>query len=282
MKAWIAGGAMGLMLASCNVGGTNEYIEKWNADFSAQKQQCESGNHLACQVACQMSINRQVCTEAAKSAETPAQRQWVAQCERDVAEQGRAACAAVNMVNPNDAVKRIAAPVPQAPPMATPPTGGAPAPATPEATDPHAARESALQQAMRNRLLSVVEPAPTPPAERDTAADSAGPVGDGGKAVVTGALPMEVIRRIVHRNHSRIRFCYEKRLAEKPDLAGNVTVKFIISGTGQVQMAAVSHSTAGDPELEQCVSTAVRSMSFPAPEGGGIVIVTYPFEFKSE
>ena len=75
---------------------------------------------------------------------------------------------------------------------------------------------------------------------------------------------------------------YTVRVSNVQDLAGNVTVKFIISSTGQVQMAAVSHSTAGDPELEQCVSTAVRSMSFPAPEGGGIVIVTYPFEFKSE
>ncbi len=98
-----------------------------------------------------------------------------------------------------------------------------------------------------------------------------------GAAMVRGSLSKEVIRRIVHRHINEVKFCYERQLAKRPDLAGRVSVKFIISGTGAVQMAAVANSTVGDPMVENCIVQAVRRWTFPQPEGGGIVIVTYPF-----
>jgi TonB family protein len=98
-----------------------------------------------------------------------------------------------------------------------------------------------------------------------------------GAAMVKGSLSKEVIRRIVHRHINEVKFCYEKQLAKRPDLSGRVSVKFIISGTGAVQMAAVADSTIGDPQVENCIAQAVRRWTFPQPEGGGIVIVTYPF-----
>ena len=54
-------------------------------------------------------------------------------------------------------------------------------------------------------------------------------------------------------------------------------MKFIISPTGQVQTAALAGSTMGNPKVEQCIVEAVRRWTFPSPEGGGIVVVTYPF-----
>ncbi len=98
-----------------------------------------------------------------------------------------------------------------------------------------------------------------------------------GAAMVKGSLSKEVIRRIVHRHINEIKFCYERQLAKRPDIGGRVSVKFIISATGAVQMAAVASSTMGDPQVENCISQAVRRWTFPQPEGGGIVIVTYPF-----
>lgn len=102
-----------------------------------------------------------------------------------------------------------------------------------------------------------------------------------GAAMVKGSLSKEVIRRIVHRHINEVKFCYERQLAQRPDLNGRVSVKFIISGTGAVQMAAVASSTLGDPGVENCIAQAVRRWTFPQPEGGGIVIVTYPFMLTS-
>jgi len=98
-----------------------------------------------------------------------------------------------------------------------------------------------------------------------------------GKADVRGSLSKEVIRRIIRRHINEVRFCYEQELNQRPDLQGRVAVKFIISPTGAVQMAAVAKSTMGNARVEQCIAKAVRRWTFPSPEGGGIVVVTYPF-----
>jgi pSer/pThr/pTyr-binding forkhead associated (FHA) protein len=98
-----------------------------------------------------------------------------------------------------------------------------------------------------------------------------------GQADVHGSLSKEVIRRIIGRHINEVRFCYEQELNSRPDLQGRVAVKFIISPTGAVQTAAVDSSDLGNPKAEQCIAQSVRRWTFPAPEGGGIVVVTYPF-----
>jgi TonB family protein len=98
-----------------------------------------------------------------------------------------------------------------------------------------------------------------------------------GQADVHGSLSKEVIRRIIGRHINEVRFCYEQELNSRPDLQGRVAVKFIISPTGAVQTAAVATSDLGNAKVEQCIAGAVRRWTFPAPEGGGIVVVTYPF-----
>jgi hypothetical protein len=98
-----------------------------------------------------------------------------------------------------------------------------------------------------------------------------------GTADVRGSLSKEVIRRVIRRHINEVKFCYEQELNQRPDLEGRVTVKFIISPTGAVQSALVSETTLGAPRSENCIAQAVRRWTFPAPEGGGIVIVNYPF-----
>jgi TonB family protein len=100
-----------------------------------------------------------------------------------------------------------------------------------------------------------------------------------GSALVHGALSKEIIRRVIRRHLNEVKYCYEKQLPQAPDMAGVVSVKFIINGTGNVQNSAVSNSSLGSAPVEQCVAQAVRRWTFPAPDGGGIVIVTYPFSF---
>jgi TonB family protein len=98
-----------------------------------------------------------------------------------------------------------------------------------------------------------------------------------GTADVRGSLSKEVIRRVIQRHINEVRFCYEQELNQRPDLEGRVTISFIISPAGAVQSSAVANSTMGNARVESCIAQAVRRWSFPAPEGGGIVVVNYPF-----
>ena len=98
-----------------------------------------------------------------------------------------------------------------------------------------------------------------------------------GAASVRGSLSKEVIRRIVQRHRNEVKFCYEQELNARPDLEGRVTIRFIISPSGAVQSSEVSSSDIGNRRVEQCIAQAVRRWPFPSPDGGGVVVVNYPF-----
>ena len=104
-----------------------------------------------------------------------------------------------------------------------------------------------------------------------------GPSVRAGKSAVRGALDPNIIRRVIRRHLSRLRHCYEKSLISQPTLAGKVVVKFTIDPSGKVSSAT---ATGFDPKVSSCLVRVMRSMVFPAPAGGGIVAVTYPFIFK--
>jgi TonB family protein len=102
-----------------------------------------------------------------------------------------------------------------------------------------------------------------------------------GNADVRGSLSKEVIRRVIQRHINEVRFCYEQELNQRPDLSGRVQVKFIISPSGAVQASNVENSTLGSARADQCIAQAVRRWTFPAPDGGGIVVVSYPFVLEA-
>jgi TonB family protein len=98
-----------------------------------------------------------------------------------------------------------------------------------------------------------------------------------GGAEVRGSLSKEVIRRVVRRHINEVKFCYEQQLNARPDLQGRVTTRFVISPTGSVQSAMVANSSLRNEAVESCIVRAVRRWTFPAPDGGGVVVVNYPF-----
>ena len=269
-----------IIATGCKGNNIQEDIDQWNASFNAQKTACESGNPTACQTACQMALSPTICEVARAKAnmDDPAQRAWVDQCPANAARQGGQCCA---MAGNAQATPTTPAAVP------TPPS---PTEAVENAqqqlnnlnidferakdleTQMRAALEqakAAAEQAQRQAEQAAGTPQPTPNADQLSS-----------ETVVKGSLPKETIRRVVSSRNAQLRQCYESRLAVNPNLAGRVAVKFIISGTGAVQMAAVSESTVNDPEVENCTAQVFRRMLFPAPDGGGIVIVTYPIQFQ--
>jgi hypothetical protein len=99
-----------------------------------------------------------------------------------------------------------------------------------------------------------------------------------GQIMSKGSLDKEIIRRIVRQHLNEVRFCYDEALARKPSLAGRVVAQFMIAGTGKVFASVLQSSTLGDVGVESCIVAATRRWLYPAPAGGGLVTVTYPFQ----
>jgi hypothetical protein len=96
---------------------------------------------------------------------------------------------------------------------------------------------------------------------------------------VSGHIPPEVIQRIVRQNFGRFRLCYENGLRNSPNLAGRVSVRFVIGRDGAVSSAANGGSDLPDGGVVSCVTRAFYGLSFPQPDEG-IVTVTYPIMFS--
>ncbi len=103
----------------------------------------------------------------------------------------------------------------------------------------------------------------------------------GGQAGIMGALDRAIIDFYVKQNLAKVRWCYEKELNKVPTLFGKIAINFTISKTGQVSTSKVERSTMQSEAVEACVASTIKKIRFPAPKGGGIVVVTYPFVFKN-
>lgn len=97
------------------------------------------------------------------------------------------------------------------------------------------------------------------------------------KAQVKGNLDRDIIRRIVRAHINEVRFCYATGLARRPKMRGRVVVRFTIGPNGRVSASKVARSSLRDKRVASCISAAVRRWKFPKPQGGGDVVVTYPF-----
>jgi TonB family protein len=95
-----------------------------------------------------------------------------------------------------------------------------------------------------------------------------------------GAVDRSDIDASVKRNLSKIRWCYEKELTKNSSLNGRIAINFIIDQDGSVPVAKINRSTMNNEIVEKCVVNIIKNIQFPAPRGGGIVIVNYPFVFK--
>ena len=56
---------------------------------------------------------------------------------------------------------------------------------------------------------------------------------------------------------------------------------WIIAATGSVAKVKVKESTMRNPAVERCIAAKIKTWKFPAPSGGGIVEVNYPFVLRS-
>lgn len=182
-----------------------------------------------------------------------------------------------------------------------PPEQPAPTPPQPKVTVVDEGRDDGASPAtgpaaMAPRAAPPLEPppAPTPPADPQDPPTGARPRGsvlvegerrsDGPAPEAEGHLDKEAIQTAIRAVKPAIAECYEKALAHDPDLSGTVTVDFTIEavdGGGGVTAGEVRQTDMNAPFFEACVLKGVVDVPFPAPEGGGVVKVSYPFRFES-
>jgi TonB family protein len=99
------------------------------------------------------------------------------------------------------------------------------------------------------------------------------PVASGG----TGLMSASDVAKVVNRRLGAIKGCYEQALKRNPTLAGKVTIRFTISGSGKVTTArAVLNELT--PAVGNCMVAAFKRFRFPPPEGGTVTF-EYPFMF---
>lgn len=101
-----------------------------------------------------------------------------------------------------------------------------------------------------------------------------------GTPQVAGFLSREQIERVVRRHSRGIQYCYERELQNDPALEGRISVNWTIGLDGRVESASVTENSMGNRNVESCVLQEVRRMRFDQPDGG-MVVVTYPFTFRS-
>ncbi|MEW6432640.1 MAG: AgmX/PglI C-terminal domain-containing protein [Myxococcota bacterium] len=95
---------------------------------------------------------------------------------------------------------------------------------------------------------------------------------------LAGRLSKEVIQRVVRAHLGQVRYCYEKSLLHQPTLAGKVVVRFTVDAGGAVtEVTDVSEPPFPAAEVPGCIASHLKRWRFPKPEGGGVVVVTYPF-----
>ncbi len=87
------------------------------------------------------------------------------------------------------------------------------------------------------------------------------------------------VQRKVSGRAAAIRACYEMQLQLKPDLAGKVTLQWIIDMTGRVNGVKVVDNSTGNNKLQDCIAKIIGKIHFQPPQGG-MCIIRWPFVFS--
>jgi len=80
----------------------------------------------------------------------------------------------------------------------------------------------------------------------------------------------------VRENLGFFRFCFEWELNRRPDLAGRVTMRFVIAEDGSVREATVLEDGLASETVTRCFQGVTSRMTFPRPDDGEVT-VHYPF-----
>lgn len=103
----------------------------------------------------------------------------------------------------------------------------------------------------------------------------------GDEAEALGGLDKSLIAAVVQSNIGQIKHCYERQLIVDPNIFGKVVASWTIDKDGAVSTSGIKKTTMNNKTVENCIAGKIKNWTFPKPKGGGQVLVSYPFLFKS-
>jgi hypothetical protein len=103
----------------------------------------------------------------------------------------------------------------------------------------------------------------------------------GDEAEALGGLDKSLIAAVVQSNIGQIKHCYERQLIVDPNIYGKVVAGWTIDKDGLVSVSNIKKTTMNNKAVENCIAGKIKNWQFPKPKGGGTVLVSYPFLFKS-
>ncbi|MGE3260356.1 MAG: AgmX/PglI C-terminal domain-containing protein [Bacteriovoracia bacterium] len=103
----------------------------------------------------------------------------------------------------------------------------------------------------------------------------------GDEAEAIGGLDKSLIAAVVQANIGQIKHCYERQLIVDPNIFGKIVAQWTINKDGLVSTTGVKKTTMNNASVENCILGKIKNWEFPKPKGGGQVVVSYPFLFKS-
>ncbi len=96
----------------------------------------------------------------------------------------------------------------------------------------------------------------------------------------SSTIDKEAIRRLIQKNKNSLRGCYDRALTQNENLSGKVVLSWRITNGGKMIQPKVKSSTLNDAEVEQCIISRLRVLTFPDPGPNEIAEVDYPFVFS--
>lgn len=94
-----------------------------------------------------------------------------------------------------------------------------------------------------------------------------------------GGLSVEEMVALIREHLGAIRACYQGPLNRNHNLAGKITLRFVVATDGSVESVAIEDDTLGSAEVASCIRRRVAGWGFPAASRPSEF--SFPFVFQS-
>jgi hypothetical protein len=82
----------------------------------------------------------------------------------------------------------------------------------------------------------------------------------------------------MRRHLEEIQYCYDRERLQRPKLAGELDLQFVLDATGRVRG---SRAHGFDERVGRCVADVVSHIEFPPAPAAGVTEVHYPLRFEA-
>jgi TonB family protein len=93
-----------------------------------------------------------------------------------------------------------------------------------------------------------------------------------------GRMDPQVIEEAIVPHALTLERCFSRNAGKRRWLGGHVTLQWQVDAAGAITAVQIPHSDLGSYQVESCLVTAAREVSFPAPVGGATDF-SVPLEF---